>query len=133
MLRAIVFINAAFILYTVGVWSEKTQGSLKLWHLLLFWFGIVCDGLGTSAMGEIHRNAADSTVHSLFGFLPAYVDFHSLTGLLALALMLLHACWATVVIVNRKQDWIKKFHQYSLMVWIVWLIPFINGVIFHFR
>lgn len=132
MLRAIGFINAAFILYTVGVWSEKIQGELKLRHLIIFWLGIICDTLGTIAMGEIAQHTTTGKVQNLIDYLPIHMDFHSLTGSFALVLMFVHACWATYVIFNKNTSLIMRFHRYSVMVWVLWLIPFITGVIYHF-
>ncbi|HWR07864.1 HsmA family protein [Sporomusa sp.] len=131
MIQAVILIIIAFIAYTVGIWSEKIQGQLKRWHVLLFWCGLVFDILGTSVMGILYRNSAASTVQGLTGFWPAHSDFHSLTGLFALIIMLLHAGWATVVVYNKNSQWIKKFHQYSVTVWAIWLIPFISGILLH--
>lgn len=132
MSQGIMFINAAFILYTVGVWSEKIQGELKPRHLFLFWFGVLCDALGTSAMGAMPKHPGDGAIPNLFHF--SFVnEFHSLTGFIALALMVLHVAWATVLILHKKDEWLKKFHRYSFIVWLIWLIPFISGIVFHLR
>jgi len=120
MSQGIIFITLAFILYTVGVWTEKIQGELKRGHLLVFFLGVVCDVLGTSAMRGLSKEALDG-------------HFHSVTGFIALGLMVLHACWATFILAKNKEEWMKKFHRYSFMVWIIWLIPFISGILFHIR
>lgn len=133
MLQGIVFINLAFVLYTVGVWSEKIQGELKQRHLFLFWLGVVCDVLGTSAMETLARSHEDSGLPNMFRFFAINTDFHSITGFMALALMLLHVCWATSIIINKTERWLKRFHRYSFIVWLIWLIPFISGVLFHLR
>ncbi len=129
MVDGMVFINFAFILYTVGVWSEKLQGKLKPGHLFLFWLGIVCDLLGTEAMGEISKHHVEGS--SFLPYLPIAGSFHSLTGVIALVLMSLHAFWATIIIVNNKEDWLAEFHHYSLIVWLIWLLPFISGALSH--
>lgn len=131
MLQGIVFINLAFVLYTVGVWSEKIQGELKQGHLFLFWLGVLCDVLGTWAMEMLVQSHVDGAIPNMFHFVSIYTEFHSLTGFIALALMLLHVCWATIIILNKKEGWIKKFHRYSFIVWLIWLIPFISGILFH--
>ena len=129
MSYGIVFISLAFVLYTVGVWSEKIQGKLNLGHLFLFWLGIICDLVGTSVMGQISKSHIESS--SLWHSVPISSNFHSLTGVIALILMLLHTCWATIIIINNKERWAIKFHRYSLLVWLVWLLPFISGALFH--
>ena len=48
LVYAIISITSALIFYTIGVWSEKKQGELKIWHLLVFYLGLVFDTLGTT-------------------------------------------------------------------------------------
>ncbi|MEI6276962.1 MAG: HsmA family protein [Prolixibacteraceae bacterium] len=116
MMIAIGFIFGACILYTVGVWSERLRKRLEKWHVAIFWSGLVCDTIGTGAMGVM----AGSLIQ---------LNFHGLTGLLAILLMLFHAVWATAVIVRKNERMISRFHSYSVVVWIIWLIPMVTGMI----
>lgn len=113
---AISFIFAACIVYTVGVWSERISKRLKSWHVLVFWLGFTCDTIGTGAMGIM--------AGSLIQF-----NFHGLTGLLAILLMLFHAIWATIVIARKNETMILKFHKFSIVVWMIWLVPMITGMV----
>lgn len=106
----------AFIFYTIGVWSERISGRLKIWHLVFFYLGLVCDTLGTGMMFDF---AGGMTF-----------DFHGMTGLLAIVLMLVHAIWATFVLVRRDENWITHFHTFSVMVWCLWLVPYLSPMIF---
>jgi uncharacterized repeat protein (TIGR03987 family) len=115
LILAIVFINLAMILYTVGVWAERFQKRLKWWHTLFFWFGLICDTIGTSAMGLIGG--------SLIKF-----NFHGLSGLTAVLLMLFHASWATMVLFRKDEKRIIVFHRFSVVVWIIWMIPMVGGI-----
>lgn len=117
LVYAIISITSALIFYTIGVWSEKKQGELKKWHLLVFYLGLVFDTLGTTIMSEI--------VNGGFQF-----NFHGVTGLLAIILMLFHALWATRVLINNDKKTKANFHKFSIIVWGIWLIPFISGAIF---
>jgi uncharacterized repeat protein (TIGR03987 family) len=56
-------------------------------------------------------------------------NMHTLTGQIALWLMLAHAVWATSVVRKNKTTLRKNFHRYSLIVWAIWLIPYIGGMI----
>lgn len=117
---AIIFITLALVFYTIGVWSEKLQGTLKPWHLGLFLLGLICDTTGTLLMESIASNSA----HVVTGF-----NLHALTGVLAIVLMLIHAIWAAVVLFKKNKNMISKFHKFSIVVWIIWLIPFLSGAI----
>ena len=116
LIFAIIFINLAMVLYTVGVWAERIQRRLKWWHTTLFWFGLVCDTIGTTAMSRIGG--------SLVKF-----NFHGLTGLTAILLMLFHATWATWVLLHKDEKRILAFNQFSIFVWIIWMIPMIGGML----
>ena len=122
LIYAIIFINLALLFYTIGVWSEKLQGTLKLWHLGLFLLGLVCDTTGTLLMESIASNSAQAV---------SGVNLHGITGVIAIALMLIHALWAAVVLIKKNENMISKFHKFSIVVWIIWLIPFISGAMSH--
>lgn len=110
---SMILITFALVFYTIGVWSERLSGRLKSWHLMFFWGGLVFDTIGTGMMME------------MAGQLTA--DLHGLTGLLAIALMLVHAIWATVVLLRKDERAILNFHKFSLVVWLIWLVPYFSG------
>lgn len=114
---AIITINLALLFYTIGVWAEKKQGVLKKWHLIIFWLGFTFDTIGTTLMTTLSKGS--------FHF-----NFHGITGLLAIVLMFLHAVWATVVLASNQEQRKKSFHKFSIVVWCIWLIPFISGMLF---
>jgi len=116
LMIAIIFIFSACILYTLGVWAERYSKRLKVWHAVVFWLGFVSDTIGTGAMGKM--------VGSIIQF-----NFHGLTGLLAILLMLFHAFWATIVLIRKDEVLISKFHKFSFVVWLIWLIPMVTGMI----
>lgn len=116
-LVGLVFINLALILYTIGVWSERFQGRLKWWHVGTFYAGLVCDSIGTEAM----RLMAGGLLQ---------FNFHGITGLAAILIMLFHAWWATLVLMKKDQVLIVKFHKFSIVVWVIWLIPMVTGAVF---
>jgi uncharacterized repeat protein (TIGR03987 family) len=105
----------AFAFYTVGVWSAVLARRLKPWHAVLFWLGFSADTAGTEMMREFAG-----------GF---RWGFHTATGGLALLLMLMHAAWATGVLARGDESRLRAFHRASLAVWLVWLIPFVTGLL----
>lgn len=111
---AMIVINLALILYSIGVWSERFAGRLRWWHLAFFYGGLVFDTWGTGMMFEMVGGLT--------------YDVHGLTGLLAIVLMLVHAVWATVVLMKRDQQMIRQFHRFSVLVWLIWLVPYLSPV-----
>ena len=107
-----IIITLALVFYSIGVWSERFQGKLKAWHLGFFWAGLVCDTWGTGLMME------------MAGGLTA--DVHGITGVIAIVLMLIHAIWATIVLVRKDEKLIYSFHRFSIVVWLIWLIPYFS-------
>ena len=112
-----IFITLALVFYSLGVWSERIARYLKPWHVVTFWVGFTFDVSGTIMMHFMAEGP--------FNFL----DSHTLTGQLALWLMLVHAIWATLVVRKDKKNLRLKFHRYSLFVWLIWLVPYFGGLI----
>ncbi len=113
-LFAMILITLALVFYSIGVWAERFAGRLKGWHLIFFWGGLVCDTLGTGLMMEMAGRLT--------------FDIHALTGLLAILLMVIHAVWASAVLRRRKERAILNFHKFSVVVWLIWLVPYLNGL-----
>jgi uncharacterized repeat protein (TIGR03987 family) len=110
-------ITLALILYSVGVWSERIARYLKRWHVACFWMGFAFDAGGTLAMHYLATAPFDLR------------QPHTLTGQIALWLMLFHAIWATRVATSGTEEARRSFHRYSLVVWIVWLVPYLGGMV----
>ena len=116
VVRAAVWLMvSALALYSIGVWSERWTARLEPWHVTLFWLGFLCDTAGT----EMMRRLAGG-----FQF-----NLHSLTGALALVLMFGHAAWATAVLWRHDERARATFHRVSVVVWCIWLVPFVTGAV----
>ena len=111
-----ILITLALIFYSLGVWSERIAKYLKLWHLIAFWIGFVFDVSGTYAMHVLAKGPFDIT------------EPHTFTGQIALWLMFLHAVWATHAVIKKDEALLKTFHRFSIVVWIIWLIPYFGGM-----
>lgn len=123
LLIAIITITLALIFYTIGVWSEHRSRKLKKIHLIFFWLGLCMDTTGTILMGRIAKQSVFSGKLSL----------HGATGTLAIFLMIVHAVWATVVLIRNDEDSAKNFHRLSVAVWVIWLVPYILGMVIGMR
>ena len=55
LIAAICVISSALVFYTIGVWGERLQKKLKLWHIIFFLLGLVSDAVGTSLMEHIAK------------------------------------------------------------------------------
>jgi len=112
---AVILMFAALAFYSAGVWQAFFSGQLRTSHVACYWLGLLCDVTGTELMrrlaGGLHWN------------------LHTATGVAALALMLIHALWATRVLRKGQQPALRAFPRISITVWVIWLIPFISGLI----
>jgi uncharacterized repeat protein (TIGR03987 family) len=115
VLASTILITLALVFYSIGVWSERLAGRLKGWHLIFFWGGLVFDTIGTGMMMEMAGGLG--------------LDIHSVTGVTAILLMIVHAVWATVVLSRKDERAIVNFHKFSVVVWVIWLIPYGTGFI----
>ena len=59
----------------------------------------------------------------------AMSPLHPVTGFLAIALMLFHAAWATYVVFRGNEKTRRGFHTLSIVVWLVWLVPYFVGML----
>ena len=109
-------ITLALIFYSLGVWSERIARYLKPWHVAAFWIGFTFDVSGTYTMHLLATGPFDIT------------ESHTLTGQIALWLMLIHAIWATRVVLKNNEKLRLSFHKFSLVVWLIWLIPYFGGM-----
>jgi uncharacterized repeat protein (TIGR03987 family) len=112
---AVIIINLALLFYSIGVWSERIQDRLKVWHTVLFYFGLICDTWGTGLMFEFVGGMR--------------YDIHGFSGVLAIALMFVHAIWATIVLIRKDEKMIGNFHKFSIFVWLIWLIPYFSPMV----
>lgn len=116
VIHSSILITLALIFYSIGIWSEKFAKYLKLWHVIMFWLGLIFDVLGTYNMHILATKPFN------------ILDPHTLTGQIAIFLMLIHAVWATWVIKKGSENAKIGFHKYSVFVWLVWLIPYFGGM-----
>lgn len=119
LILAIITITLALIFYTIGVFSERKAHVLRKPHVIIFWLGLVFDTTGTTIMSTIAGSKPGT----------GGINLHGITGALAIALMLYHAVWATIVLVKKDEQKQENFHKFSIFVWAVWLVPYVLGMI----
>lgn len=116
LVPAILIITSALVFYTFGVWGERIQRGLRLWHVIAFLAGITADVAGTTLMEHIAR---DTGMHD---------RLHTVTGFMAVALMLVHAVWAVWTYFKGSERAKVHFSRFSIVVWLIWLIPYGIGM-----
>ncbi|MEG0620933.1 MAG: HsmA family protein, partial [Raoultibacter sp.] len=84
----------------------------------LFWAGFAFDTAGTSIMTAMAVAGGSSAL-----------GMHALSGVLAIALMAIHATWATLTFVRKNEKAMAKFHSFSIVVWLFWLMPYALGIL----
>ncbi len=114
---AIVFITLALVFYSAGVLGEFRSKRLNKLHLGLFILGIICDTTGTYMMSQIAESSGNSNI------------LHTITGSLALGIMAIHVIVAIIVLAKNNENALKTFHKFSIVAWIVWLVPYFSGMI----
>ncbi len=119
---AVITITLALIFYTIGVWSEHRARILKRAHLVFFWLGFCMDTAGTFMMSRIAAASGGGPMGT-----------HGITGTIAILLMMVHAIWATAVLARRNERAMRIFHRFSIVVWLIWLIPFVLGMMMGMR
>ena len=116
LIAAISVITSALVFYTIGVWGERLQKRLKFWHLVFFLLGLLADSVGTALMENITRL---THLHD---------EIHTVTGIIAILLMFIHAMWAIWPYVKGSERAKEHFNRFSIVVWCIWLIPYCIGV-----
>jgi len=116
MILSITLITFALLFYSLGVWAERLARYLKGWHVVAFWIGFAFDVSGTLAMSRLATEPFN------------LLAMHTLTGQIAIWLMLAHAIWASQVVLKGSEKARTGFHRYSLFVWLIWLIPYFGGM-----
>ncbi|NQX84585.1 MAG: TIGR03987 family protein [Flavobacteriaceae bacterium] len=111
---AIIYFSLALLFYSIGVWAERLKKTLRPWHLICFWLGLSADSAGTYYVS--------TQVGGLWLF-----NFHTVTGILGLTLMSIHTVWASVIIFKKDAKLLTSFHRFSVIVWLIWLIPYFTG------
>lgn len=116
LIAAICVISSALVFYTIGVWGERLQKKLRFWHLVFFLLGLLADTVGTALMEHIARL---THLHD---------EVHTVTGIIAILLMFIHAMWAIWTYTKGSEKAKEHFNRFSIVVWIIWLIPYCIGV-----
>ncbi len=121
---SIVIITAALVFYSVGVWAERIQRTLRWWHAGMFALGLATDTTGTLLMTQIAADRrADGVAETAAGTLMAW------TGTAAIVLMAIHLIWAIIVLVRGRENEKRAFHCFSIVDWAIWLIPYVAGAV----
>jgi len=124
LLPAIILITLALVFYSIGVWAERIARVLKPWHVVFFGLGLAADAAGTLLMTQLADTSAPAE-----GAAAVFNGIMSVTGTIAILLMAVHLAWAIVVLVRNVESEKHRFHRFSVVVWAIWLVPYLTGAI----
>lgn len=104
----------ALILYTTVIWTHKFKKQLRLWMAVVFGIALAADTIATIVV--------------CVGAQSGWVwNFHTITGLASLLIMVLHFTWAVIAIATRGSLEVY-FQKYSIYAWMLWLTAFLSGI-----
>ena len=112
---AIVLLTLAFLCYSTGVTLEVITGLLKPWYVKLFWLGFLFEASGATLMFTLGRGE--------------FYPIHMIIGGVALTLIVTHNILASLIVRMGVESLLKGFPRFSFLVYIIWLIAFITGMI----
>ena len=125
LVASIVLITLALVFYTTGVWAEHRSGTLHWWHVISFGVGLTCDASGTTIMAVTVAEGTATHVDRN----PLLAGIMATTGTVAIVLMAVHLAWAIVTMIRNNEATRRQFHKFSLVVWSIWLVPYITGML----
>lgn len=121
LITAIVIITLALVFYSIGVIGEARRKNLLWRDVIWFGFGLVADFIGTMTMRQISQSGE--------GVLAPWANtLMTISGTAAIILMLVHIVFAVVVML-KFPNYREKFHKWSVVIYIFWLISYISGPI----
>ena len=112
---AVISITAALLFYTAAAWWNWANKRLEFKHIVLFWFGLAGDMLGTAMM----KSSVETVTY----------DLHTISGYTALVLMLIITAAGTLAIMQKNERVLTNFHKFGIPVWCIWTISWITGVV----
>lgn len=121
LITAIVIITLALVFYSIGVIGEARRKNLLWRDVVWFGAGLVADFAGTMTMRAISQSG--ETVLA-----PWANTLMTISGTAAIILMAIHIVFA-VIVMTKFPDYRKKFHKWSVVIYIFWLVSYISGPI----
>ncbi len=112
---AVISITAALVFYSFAVWQNWRAKRLEFRHLVIFWFGLAADLLGTAMM----RESVESITY----------DLHTISGYTALLLMFTVTTVGSYAVFRHKEQLRNNFHKFSVPIWFFWALSWITGVV----
>ena len=104
--------------YTLGVQFEQRVEKKKPLHLVLLWAGFCMNAVGFGLLTKMISGSS--------GFAPGLCRF---MGIAALTILMVHAIWATAVLVLKEEKSTRIYHRDSSLLWKIWLVPFVVQIL----
>lgn len=116
----------SLVFYTLGVIGERKSKSINKVNIILFWLGFICISIGIYFISGIVQSSIESTDI-------ATSMLQSLVSMISVFIMLFHCVWGSWALIRNNESQQKIFHKYSLIIWIVWLVPYLISIMLAIR
>lgn len=121
LISAIIVITLALVFYSIGVIGEARRKQLLWRDILWFGLGLIADFIGTMLMRQISQNGDNILA-------PWANTLMTISGTAAIILMFVHIVFALLVML-KYTDYKSKFHKWSIVIYVFWLVSYISGPI----
>jgi len=121
LIAAIIIITLALVFYSIGVIGEARRKKLIWRDVVWFGCGLVSDFIGTMTMRQISLNGENVLA-------PWANTLMTISGTAAIILMLIRIIFAVLVML-KFPNYKEKFHKWSIVIYVFWLISYISGPI----
>jgi hypothetical protein len=136
VIAGLLFVLAALVLYSLGVWGAFRRKGASKRDLVLLWIGFACDVLATSMMSvqataKVAAAAAGSYIKQIplgATTLVLQNDLKTYLALIAMVLMLAMIASATVGFVRANAKMAKMVSRTIVAPWALWVVVFIMGL-----
>lgn len=115
LIYAVTAVTVALLFYTTGIFSGPLRPQFGPFPLVLLFAGVAFDLLGTVLMSLLSPGFA--------------VDFHTIIGLIALAMMIILALWSLLDFRREFGNQSSRRRGYALISWLAWVAVFFLGAV----
>lgn len=112
---ALVLYVSVLIFYSLGVLGQNRDKCIKPMHVIYFWLSVVA-----AVTGIVYLNGH-------FG--EGTISWYMLMAGVGVIWLIGHTIWATAILILRSDQAFYRFQEFSVLIWLVWLVPYFTGLL----